>query len=35
MVKTFYTVNAKATNLGDAELNYTANGGAKQKVKIV
>ena len=26
-----YTVNAKATNLGDAELNYTANGGAKQK----
>ena len=29
-----YTVNAKATNLGDAELNYTANGGAKQKVKL-
>ena len=29
-----YTVNAKATNLGDAELNYTANGGTKQKVKL-
>ena len=29
-----YTVNAKATNLGDAELNYTANNGAKQKVKL-
>ena len=29
-----YTVNAKATNVGDAELNYTANGGAKQKVKL-
>jgi FtsZ-binding cell division protein ZapB len=29
-----YTVNAKATNLGDVELNYTANGGAKQKVKL-
>ena len=29
-----YTVNAKATNLGDAELNYTANGGDKQKVKL-
>ena len=29
-----YTVNAKATKLGDAELNYTANGGAKQKVKL-
>ena len=29
-----YTVNAKATNLGDAELNYTSNGGAKQKVKL-
>ena len=29
-----YTVNAKATNLRDAELNYTANGGAKQKVKL-
>ena len=29
-----YTVNAKATNLGDAELNYTANDGAKQKVKL-
>ena len=29
-----YTVNAKATNLGDAELNYTANSGAKQKVKL-
>ena len=29
-----YTVNAKTTNLGDAELNYTANGGAKQKVKL-
>ena len=29
-----YTVNAKATSLGDAELNYTANGGAKQKVKL-
>ena len=29
-----YTVNTKATNLGDAELNYTANGGAKQKVKL-
>ena len=29
-----YTVNAKATNLGDAELNYTANNGTKQKVKL-
>ena len=29
-----YTVNAKAVNLGDAELNYTANNGAKQKVKL-
>ena len=29
-----YTVNAKAINLGDAELNYTANNGAKQKVKL-
>ena len=29
-----YTVNAKATNLGDAELNYTANDGTKQKVKL-
>ena len=24
----------KSNNLGDAELNYTANGGAKQKVKL-
>ena len=29
-----YTVNAKAVNLGDAELNYTANNGTKQKVKL-
>ncbi|MBS5336723.1 MAG: YadA-like family protein [Veillonella sp.] len=29
-----YTVNAKAINLGDAELNYTANNGTKQKVKL-
>ena len=29
-----YTVSAKAVNLGDAELNYTANNGTKQKVKL-
>ena len=29
-----YTVNAKAVNLGDAELNYTANNGTKQKIKL-
>ena len=32
--QTIYKVSAKATNLGDAELNYRANGGAKQKVKL-
>ena len=29
-----YTVSTKAVNLGDAELNYTANNGTKQKVKL-
>ena len=32
--QSIYTVNAKAVNLGDAELNYTANNGTKQKVKL-
>ena len=32
--QTIYKVSAKATNLGDAELNYRANGGAKQTVKL-
>ena len=32
--QTIYKVSATGVNLGDAELNYTANGGAKQKVKL-
>ena len=32
--QTIYKVSATGANLGDAELNYTANGGAKQKVKL-
>ena len=32
--QTIYKVSATGVNLGDAELNYTANNGAKQKVKL-
>ena len=32
--QTIYKVSATGVNLGDGELNYTANGGAKQKVKL-
>jgi len=32
--QTIYKVSATGVNLGDAELNYTANGGTKQKVKL-
>ncbi len=34
MAKQSTKVSATGVNLGDAELNYTANGGAKQKVKL-
>ena len=32
--QTIYKVSATGVNLGDAELNYRANGGTKQKVKL-
>ena len=32
--QTIYKVSATGVNLGDAELNYTANNGTKQKVKL-
>ena len=32
--QTIYKVSATGVNLGDGELNYTANGGTKQKVKL-
>ena len=32
--QTIYKVSATGVNLGDAELNYRANGGTKQKIKL-